>query len=564
MFSQVREQFLSIWNRQSMVQRVVLVTLLVTAVALMAVFLSWAQTPTYAVAFSGLAEEDAGQIVEKLQEAGMDYQLRSGGQILVPSNSVYEMRLSMARQGLPAGSNVGLELFSGNTLGMTEFTQRVNYQRAMEGELERTIGSMDVVDAVRVHIVTPEKTLLSEDQAPTTAAITIREKAGQHLNVAQIKAITHLAASSIEALKPENVVVVDADGNLLASGSQDGGVSADLAQNDSQHAAEQAASFELKTKVEDLLGKALGPNRSVVQASVVMDWTQRETTSQGYDPTTATIRSSQLVTEVYTTTGGLVGGVPGASSNLPTMTGATSGEDQNTQYARSEETTNFEITQTEVKEVKAPGEIQRISLSVLVDGVTDTVQLEKLQAVIGAAAGINQTRGDLLAVQSLDFDRSYYETQAAELEAQTQTDLYWQIGVMAAGALLLFLLLWYVQRLLTNLRLTSAQAWTPVMKPVAEMALPQPSFSMAGLGAADGMGELPLSQPVASGSFPGLGSVQPEPKQPEPIKITLPQIEVPQISAEEEQMQRLLIQMAEENPAAVAEIIQMWLNEEVR
>src|SRR5690606_2081378 len=114
-------------------------------------------TPTYAVAFSGLSEADAGLIVEKLDESGINYQLRNSGTILVPSDQVYDVRLQMAREGLPEGGTVGFELFNGNTLGMTEFTQRVNYQQALEGELERTIGSLEAIEAVRVHVVTPEK-----------------------------------------------------------------------------------------------------------------------------------------------------------------------------------------------------------------------------------------------------------------------------------------------------------------------------------------------------------------------------------------------------------------------
>ena len=153
-------------------------------------------------------------------------------------NQVYEVRLQMARDGLPANGTVGLELFGSNTLGMTEFTQKVNYQRALEGELERTIGSLSAIEAVRVHIVTPEKTLLSSEQSATTASIMVKLAPGKKLDDAQVSAIAHLAASSIEGLKPENVVIVDSAGRMLASGAGTSGDASAVAQTDSRRAAE--------------------------------------------------------------------------------------------------------------------------------------------------------------------------------------------------------------------------------------------------------------------------------------------------------------------------------------
>jgi flagellar M-ring protein FliF len=232
-----------------------------------------------------------------------------------------------------------------------------------------------------------------------------------------------------------------------------------------------------------------------------------------------------------------VGGVPGAAANLPDIaTQATESESQGSQYLRNEQTTNYEVTQTETREIQAPGTVDRISLSVLVDGVSDTNQLQTLNAVIAAAAGIDEARGDTLAVQTLEFDRSYFEEEASQIEAEKKTDLYWKIGEIAGAVVLLAALLWYVQRLMANLRLASSKAWTPVLRPVAEMALPSPS-NAASTEATASIG-LPVQQAVARSK-----------------------IELPVLSAEDENLQRLVIRMAEENPAAVAETIQMWLNE---
>ncbi|MEN6393697.1 MAG: flagellar basal-body MS-ring/collar protein FliF, partial [Anaerolineaceae bacterium] len=164
MLAQVSQQFSGFWKQQSKSSRFVFVILVILGAVLIPLFIIWAQTPSYEVVYSGLSDTDAGQIVSKLQEDGIDYKLQGSGTILVPSDQVYDVRLSMAQEGLPESSTVGFEIFSGNTLGMTEFTQRINYQRALEGELERTIGSLAAIEAVRVHIVMPEDTLLTSQQ----------------------------------------------------------------------------------------------------------------------------------------------------------------------------------------------------------------------------------------------------------------------------------------------------------------------------------------------------------------------------------------------------------------
>ncbi len=554
MLTQLRAQFAAFWNKQSKAQRLALVAMVAMALVLIPIFLMWASTPSYAVAFSGLSEADAGQIVEKLEAENIPYQLRGSGTILVPSEKVYEVRLKMARQGLPQGGSVGFELFSGNTLGMTEFTQRVNYQQALEGELERTIGSLNAVEAVRVHIVTPEKTLLASEQPPATASVTVKERPGQHLDAAQVQAITHLVASSVEGLSPENVVVVDVNGNLLASGAAQGQEESQ-AEMDSRRTAELMAAREVQAKVQKLLDTALGPNKSVVQASVTLDWTERETTTQSYDPNRTAVRSSQNVMETYTTTNATPGGIPGAVANLPPAGSGVSLENQALVYTRTEQTVNYEVTQIQSYEKEKPGKIQRLSLSVLVDGVSDPAQLDTLKAVIAAAAGIDSARGDTLAVESLAFDRTYYETQAADLAKSARTDLYLKIGMALGAILLLAALLWYVQRLLNNLKLASSEAWTPVLRPVAEVALPSASLQpqlQALLDKAQQQAKASPAEQIAA----RLESAGETRSSSSTLKI-----EVPTISPEEEQLHKLIQEMADKDPASLASIVQLWLNE---
>ncbi len=562
MFSQLIGQFNRFWSQQTGTQRLVFIVIIALGLVLMSLFFAWAATPTYEVAFSGLTEEDAGQIVEQLSANNIPYKLRGVGTILVPSNQVYEVRLMMARQGLPRSGSVGFEIFSGNTLGMTEFSQRVNYQQAIEGELERTIGSLNAVQAVRVHIVIPEKTLLSSEQKPATASVTIMEKPGMSLDAAQVRAITHLVASSVEGLRPENVVVVDVHGNMLASG--EGSEGSLTAQTDTRRAAELAASSQLERKVQGILDKALGPNKSVVQASVLLDWTQRETTRQTFDPTQSVVRSEQNIQEVYTTTNGSIEGVPGATTNLPPGGEASLSGGGGVAYNRTESVINYEITQVQTHEIEVPGEIQRISLSVLVDGITDTQKLEALQSVIAAAAGIDEQRGDLIAVEALAFDRSYVETQMAEMQAAERQNLYFRIAEIAAAVILLALILWYVMRVLKNLKLASAEAWVPIMKPVSEMALtagvgqyPTYSIGLDQLGA----GAEGAAQGIPAAGFTPQGLPVEAPPPPE---RKMPKIELPTLSPEYEQLQKTLDEVAEGDPASIAEAIQLWLAEDER
>lgn len=568
MTSQLPTQILGYWNRLTVVQRMLLVALVLAAAILIPVLVNWAGTPTYSVAFSNLSEADAGAIVEQLVEAGVDYELPRSGTIAVPAEQVYEVRMQMAREGLPEGGTVGYELFSGNTLGMTEFTQRINYQRALEGELERTISNLDAIEAVRVHIVTPEKRLLASDQAPATASVTVKVRSGQQIDAAQVRSITHLVASSVEDLKPENVVVVDVNGMMLSAGVEDGYTT--TGQTDQRQALEQSAAAEIRHKVQSLLDSSLGPNRSVVQAYVTMDWTERKTTVQSFEPDPQAVRSSQVISETYATDGTLLGGIPGSDNNLPPVVEEDATGDQATSYQRLEKTLNYELTQSETQEVFAPGIIERVSLSVLVDGVQDQAQLATLKSVIAAAAGIDETRGDLLAVETLEFDHSYYETQVAEFESQSQTDQYFRYGQVAAAVLILLFLFFYMQRQIGNLRRRTTREWVPIMKPVSELALSGSSGGYALPG--KNYPGLPQRAYSEASTLPEKSQAQSREEKAarmeaaaheQQIEKEIHEIEAKAqpINPQDERLVKLVSHMAEEDPSRVAEVIQMWLSE---
>ncbi len=547
MLAKITTQATDFWDKQKPTQRVILIAAAVLVAVLVPVMIAWATQPTYAVAYSGLDESDAGAIVEQLKTMGVSYKLE-GTTILVQSDKLYDVRLQIANAGLPKGSSAGYELFDKNSLGMTEFTQRITYQRAIEGELERTIGSLDSVQAVRVHIVTPEKTLLASDQAPTTASITIQEKPGRQLDAGQIRAITYMTANAVEGLTPENVVVVDTNGVVLASGTSDGS-SGSISQVDSRRAAELAAANDVQKKVKALLDTALGPNKSVVQASVRLDWSDQEITTTTFQPTPNAIRSSQKTTESYTLDNTGTGGVAGATANLPTpVAGTTTTTGTPTLYERSEETINYEVAQVENRQIIKPGMVDNISLSVLVDGIEDQQQLQTLQTAIAAAAGIDQQRGDQISVQSLAFDQTYKQAQTEEMAVADRTRIITLVAEIVGGLLLLAALFWYISRLLKNLKVASVSVWEPVLKPAPELT------GMAG-------GGLELAASTA-GQQPAPGLSAAAAKSSNLLQEATARISPKTTTAEEQKMQALITRLAEDNPASVADVIQMWLNQD--
>jgi len=548
MLAKITTQTTSFWEKQKPTQRVILIAAAVLIVVMVPVLITWATQPTYSVAYSGLDEADAGSIVAQLTASGISYKLQ-GTTILVQSDKLYEVRLQIANAGLPKGGSSGYELFNANTLGMTEFTQRITYQRAIEGELERTISSLDTVEGVRVHIVQPEKTLLAAEQAPTTASITIQEKTGRQLDAGQIRAITYMTANAVEGLTPENVVVVNTNGEVLAAGSSDGS-SGSISQVDSRRAAELAAANDVQKKVKSLLDTALGPNKSVVQASVRLDWSDKEITTTTFEPTPNAIRSSQKSTENYTLDSTGTGGVAGATANLPTpVAGTTAANGTPTLYSRTDETINYEVAQTENHQIIRPGMVDNLSLSVLVDGISDQQQLQTLQSAIAAAAGIDQARGDQLSVQTLTFDKTYLDKQTEDLAVADRTRIITLVAEIIGGLLLLGALFWYISRLLKNLKVASIGVWDPILKPAGEFA----GSTFGGLElSASTSGQKPV---------PGLSAATAA-KSSNLLQEATARISPKVTSMEEQKMQALISRLAEDNPASVAEVIQMWMNQD--
>ncbi|MEA3297376.1 MAG: flagellar basal-body MS-ring/collar protein FliF, partial [candidate division Zixibacteria bacterium] len=274
----------------------VMMLLGVTAGTLVGVVLlyGWLTDITYSRLYSDLDESEAGEVIAYLNDNRIPYKLSNGGTVIeVPSGDVYKARISLATEGLPRSANVGYSIFDQSNLGMTDFLQNLNFRRALEGELTRTIMQLHEVDAARVHIVMPKDRLFKEDQNEATASVVVKLKQAGSLAKQQVAGISHLMASSVEGLKPENITILDYDGNLLSSG-QKNDVVAGL--TSSQLEVGMIVEKRLENKAQSMLDEVLGVGASVVRVSAQLDFQQLESTSEKYDPNASSIRSEERST----------------------------------------------------------------------------------------------------------------------------------------------------------------------------------------------------------------------------------------------------------------------------
>ena len=373
-----------------------------------------ASSPQMAPLYTGLSFEDSGAIVSELQSQNIPYEVRGEGDtILVARDQITTIRMSLAQDGLPTRGQVGYEIFDQqNTLGATSFVQNINNVRALEGELARTISSLARIKSARVHLVLPERELFRRERKDPTASIVLAVRG--ELSAGEIRAIQHLVASAIEGLTPTRVSIVDDAGRLLASGagSNDDSILAGELE-------ERTLGVEnrLRQRIEDLLTNIVGAGRARVQVSAELDLSRSTKTSEVFDPSSQVVRSSQTREgENAATTPGNTGEVsvanelPGASQN--TGAGGSASETGTT----SEEITNFEISKTTQTEMTEAGSIKRLSIAVVVDGVyaddgagnsvyqpRTAEELAQIMALVRSAVGFDETRGDQVEVQNLQF-----------------------------------------------------------------------------------------------------------------------------------------------------------------
>jgi flagellar M-ring protein FliF len=433
--NQLFGRLVQIWNALPMGRRVLLIGLVGVLAGVGVVMTAWSGQVTYAPLYSGLDPQDSGAIVNDLRTRAIPYQLGSGGSaILVPQAQVDQLRLDFAAQGLPQGGNVGFELLNGNSFTATDFVQRLNFQRGLQGELQRTIESLNAVQRARVHIVLPEKSLFVKDQTPPTASVVLQLRPGLRPDSREVRGIAHMVSGAVEGLHEENVSILDTTGAVLFDGSQLavlGGSGASGTQLEMQQAYER----NIESGVQQLLDRTLGAGRATVKASALLNFDRTETTTELFTPgpgatATPVARSASSVTETYKTNGGSTAGsipgavanVPGANTALPSAVAAAAAGGNGTDYTRNENTTNFEVGKTSTKSVQAVGGVKRLSLSLLIDDKVAQEQVASLEAAVKAASGLDDARGDTIAVGRFAFDHTLVEEATAAFKQEASHD----------------------------------------------------------------------------------------------------------------------------------------------
>ncbi len=418
--------------------------------------------PPYGILFSNLEPEDAGAVTSKLRELKVDYHLSDGGRAIeVPADKVYDLRLNMANDGLPRGGGVGFELFDKTNFGATDFTQHLNYQRAQQGELMRTLNQLDGVLDSRVHLAIPEKELFSDNEVPVTASVVLHLRPGHQPDDRQVAGIVHLVASAVDGLKPENVTVYNSQGDLLSGG----GTGAMYTENQVQRQEEYER--RLETKLQRLVEQVLGPSRAAIRVSAEFNWDQTETTSETFHPSGP--KGQNLPTEQQTTTE-IYGrgaprparGIPGITSNLqaPSAAAEAAAAAAAGQYSNTNVSNKYAVSKVVQRVLAAPGKLRRLSIAVLLDQSTPVSQQTALKQVLAAAAGLDLDspakggRGDRIELLPLPFDKTAAsaETKAAE-DAARQS---FQVEATRNGAAVLVVLLVVIASFFLAKRLLAA------------------------------------------------------------------------------------------------------------
>lgn len=464
-------------------------------IALMVGAWLWSQQPDYRVLFSNFSDRDGGAIVTSLQQMNVPYKFaEGGGAILVPAAQVYDARLKLASQGLPKGGSVGFELMENQKLGVSQFLEQVNFQRALEGELARSIQTVGAVQSARVHLAMPKASVFVRDQQKPTASVILNLNQGRTLDAGQVSAIVHLVASSVPELAAKSVTVIDQNGNLLSESEKSDRLNGlDPAQLKYVYELQQS----IVRRIESIISPLVGPNNVRAEATADVDFSHSEQAAEVYKPNqaanTGTIRSQQT-NESNAGPGAGASGVPGALSNQPptpatapitagaTPPGGAAGAAPVGPNGHREATTNYEVDKT-IRYVQQPmGGVKRLSVAVVINYKQDVDKAGKrihralteaentqISDLIKEAMGFNKERGDSLNIANSKF-ANIEQTPAAEVplwknpdNLQTAKD----VGKYLVGvAVILYLFFAYLKPMLKKL-MGNAPIVAP---PVAEEA----------------------------------------------------------------------------------------------
>lgn len=398
-------------------QKLGLIVAVAATVALLSGLWLWGQTPDYRVLYANLAERDGGAVIESLQQQNIPYKFAQGGALMVPADRVHEVRLKMAALGLPKGGTAGFELMENQKFGTSQFLEQINFQRALEGELARSVQSMAAVSNARVHLAIPKPSVFIKEKQKPSASVVLSLYAGRALDEGQVNAIVHLISSSVPEMRAENVTVVDQNGTLLSAATDGRRQMLDASQMKYVRQIEQ----DYVQRIMDILIPIAGPQNVRAQVTASVDFTEKEQTSESYapnqPPNAAAVRSMQITESLDGVK--TAGGVPGALSNQPPVPATApivapdgapaAANGQATEKSLKEQRTNFEVDRT-IQHTRLPvGGIKRLSVAVVLNNrslpdaegkmvSTPYTEDEKNQiaALVKEAVGFEATRGDSL------------------------------------------------------------------------------------------------------------------------------------------------------------------------
>lgn len=473
MADEEKKSMFDVMKEWTLARKLSLVAVGLVSLLLFSAIIMQSRVADYSLLFANLPGRDASMVVEWLKDRKIPYRLDDGGKdIMIPADKVYEARLELAGAGLAEGG-VGFEIFDRQSFGLTDFAQKVNYRRALQGELMRTISSLAPVETARVHLALPEKRLFRDQQKSATASVIVKLHSGRHLKDVQLQGIIHLVAGSVEELEAENVTVVDASGKVLSK-SRSEEMSGPMTPGMLEY--QQTVERRLEDRAQSMLDRALGASNSMVRVTAELNFDQRERIEQAVDPNGAVVVSEQTSNERGATES--AAGVPGVASNVQ----ATQQALTTSPSSQAQETINYEMSRVTSKLIESVGTLKSLSVSVLVADKTapgaegtdtktiprDATELQEIERMVRSALGLNDSRGDVLTVVSMPFETEFIDEPLPTPSPINQIYPYMPLikyGLLALAALMAYML--FLRPLLKTLRGAAAQA--EPMKTVREL-----------------------------------------------------------------------------------------------
>ncbi|MBQ3059962.1 MAG: flagellar M-ring protein FliF [Desulfovibrio sp.] len=440
----------SFWNKLNLVQRIAAAASMVVLLALLIGLSIWAGRPEYKVLYSNLGPEDASVVVKALQADKVPYQLTdNGGTIMVPQDVVYDQRIKIAGEGGLVGQGIGFEIFDKVKVGQTDFVQKINYTRALQGELARTIGEFPSVESARVHLVIPQRSLFVEDrQEPSASVVLNLLRPNSKPDQKEINAILNMMVMAVEGLDKDHVSITDNGGKVLYQPEENSLVGISSTQMEHRLSVQR----NLERRIEEMLQPLFGQGRVIAKVNADMDFSQRTIRREIFDPEKTAVRSEQRSEESQQGRANLEAGAPDANFRGDGITGSVS--DQN--GTRETRTTNYEINKEEQQIVSNVGDLRRLTVAVIIAGGYEKVdgqwifvprkaeELERVRQLVSNAVGLDRARGDSLEVSSAPFT----DTQPPKEPnfADILADYAERLGKPLLNALLAFLFLMLVVR----------------------------------------------------------------------------------------------------------------------